>query len=231
MSFERLSTEDSDLKVRKDFPELTKKWNTPASADSLAKTVKALEERKFKVTVVDDAAGALKAVTDAIAEKSTFFSGGSQTLDEIGYVDWAKSQTKAVNLKAQYLEAQGKNDWAAAGALQKKGYTADNFISSVAAVSEQGDLTWGSLTGSRVVVNGPTNVILVAGTNKIVKSYDEAVKRLYEWQLPVESARIKIAYKITTGSAITDFGAVRGANPWGTPGHIHVVLIKGTFGF
>lgn len=81
-SFESLAANDSDLKVlpidrvlhstsvlqaRSDFAELTKRWRTPASAESLAATVKALESHKHKVSVVDTPAAALKIVSGQLS--------------------------------------------------------------------------------------------------------------------------------------------------------------------
>jgi len=229
-SFESLVKNDDDLKVRKDLAELTKKWQALATDDSIKATVKALEEKKHKVSVVGSPAEALQIIKEAVKGKS-YYAGGSQTLVEIGYTDWAMEAKGEKDYKAQYFAAMSKGDQAGAAVAMNKGLNADVFISSAGAVSEKGDIVWGSLTGTRLVHATTGANIIVVGTNKIVKDYPAAVARLYEFQLPLESARVKLAYKIFTGSAINEFGALHAANPFGAPGKVHIVFVKGQYGF
>jgi hypothetical protein len=88
------------------------------------------------------------------------------------------------------------------------------------------------LTGSRVGAfnYAAGNLLIVIGSNKIVPTYDDAVKRTYDYCLPIESARVRIAYKVPA-SAVNNFVAIRGPNPWGAPGRIHVVIVKEALGF
>jgi len=229
-SLEQLVKNDDDLKARKDLPELLKKWNTPASEESIKATAKALEEKKHKVTVVDTPAQALQIITEAVKGKS-YYAGGSQTLLEMGYTDWAMEAKGEKDFKAQYFAAMSKGDQAGAQAAMQKGMSADVFISSAGAISEKGDIVWGSLTGTRLVHATTGANIIVVGSNKIVKNYPDAVSRLYEFQLPFESARVKLAYKIFTGSAINEFGALHAGNPFGAPGKVHIVILRGAYGF
>lgn len=106
-------------------------------------------------------------------------------------------------------------DQAKAAKLRREASLADYFLSSVCAVTEQGDLIVVDLTGSRV---GPfaydaQKVVVVVGANKITKDYDTAVKRTYEYCLPLESARVRVAYGVPA-SSINNFVALRGPNPW-----------------
>jgi len=87
----------------------------------------------------------------------------------------------------------------------------------------------GSLTGTRTFFVGPKNTILVAGTNKIVASEAAALKRLHDYQLPVESARARDVYKVPA-SALNFVEVLRGPNPF-SKGNVHVIFIKGSFGY
>jgi len=179
---------------------------------------------------VSTAAEALQIIKETLKGKS-YYAGGSQTLVEIGYTDWAMEAKGEKDFKAQYFAAMSKGDQAGAGAAMKAGMNADVFISSAGAVSEKGDIVWGSLTGTRLVLATTGANIIVVGSNKIVKSYPDAVSRLYEFQLPFESARVKLAYKIFTGSAVNEFGALHAGNPFGAPNKVHVIIIRGAWGF
>jgi len=229
-SLESLIKTDDQLKTRKDLPELIKKWNVLPSDEALNKAVKALEKKNHKVSVVTAPEDAVKILTDAVKGK-TFFNGGSMTLTEIGYTAWAMAQTDTADrdFKGQFVAALGKGDYAGAKAAAKKGFTANVFIGGAAAISQDGDIVWGSASGSRLVINGPDHVIIVVGSNKIVKDYDEAFKRMYDFQLPIESARARLAYKVP-GSTLADIGALREGNSYGTA-QVDVVIVKGQYGF
>lgn len=51
-------------------------------------------------------------------------------------------------------------------------------------------------------------VIVVVGANKIVPTYADAVKRTEEYCLPLESARVRVAYAAmgVKASSINNFG-------------------------
>jgi len=225
-SFENLIKTDEQLKALPALADLSKKYRAVASEESLTRTVKALQERKFKVTVANTSAEALKTITDSLVGKS-FYSGGSMTLQEIGYADWAMAQKNEKDYKAQFFAAMAKKDFVGGIAAFRKGATADVFIGGAAAVSEEGEIVWGSGSGTRLVVNGPHQTIIVMGTNKIVKTFDDAVKRLYDFQWPAESARVRLAYKFPA-SELVDIGIQRSVGPFS---NIHVILVKGVYGF
>ena len=70
------------------------------------------------------------------------------------------------------------------------------FLPSVDAISEEGTFIINIDTGIRV---GPTirsakNFILVVGSNKITKTNKEAYDRVWQYVLPIESARLRKFY-------------------------------------
>ena len=179
--------------------------------------------------VFDTAADALKFLQTIAPEGATVSSGYSTTLHEIGFVDWIKTQTKWTDYKAQIVAAQGKNDWKTAGELQKKANVADYWFASCGAIAETGEINWASFTGFRVQAAATGNVVFVAGTNKIAASAAEASARLHEFQVAVESARVRAVYG-APGAVAAEEGWIRAGNPL-LPGRVHVVLIKGAFGY
>ncbi|KAF9143271.1 hypothetical protein BG015_000484, partial [Linnemannia schmuckeri] len=111
------------------------------------------------------------------------------------------------------------------------GSTVDYYLTSMSAVTEDGKLAHADLSGSKVggVAFGAANVIVVVGTNKIVKDEDEAWTRTNEFALAAESARARDAYGVPA-SAIVNFEVLRAANPF-APGRIQVVLVNDALGF
>jgi len=204
------------------------KWNPKVTDEQLARTKKALEGKGHKVTVVANGDEALEAIKSSIPAGSKVHNGASITLTEIGFTDYFKKQTAWVNLHAQIL---AESDPAKQGELRRAANVCDYFLSSVTAVSEDGVLTVADLTGTRVgpFTHSAAHVIAVAGSNKIVANEEAAKARTEQYCLAVESARVRVAYKIPN-SNITNYVAIKQAAPWSAP-RFHVILIKEHFGY
>ncbi len=87
-------------------------------------------------------------------------------------------KTQQNGWKNLHEEILAEKDQAKAAALRRQSMTADYFLSSVTAVTEEGDITVCDLTGSRVGAfnYAAGNLLIVIGSNKIVPTYDDAVK-------------------------------------------------------
>ena len=70
---------------------------------------------------------------------------------------------------------------------------AEYFIGSVQAVAETGEVVVVSASGSQIPAYAfnARNIVWVVGTQKIVPSLEEALRRVREHALPLESARMK----------------------------------------
>jgi len=158
--------------------------------------------------------------------------GASTTLDEVGFIEWLKSDdAKGIkNYKGEAAAAEAAGKQGEAATLRRQGFASDIFFSGASAISETGEIVTGDLTGTRSsgLFTAGHGVVIV-GSHKIVKSYDDAVDRLYNFQLPLESARCRIAYKIA-GSSVNNMFAIKSGNPWGK-GHIHVIIVNELVGF
>jgi len=229
LSQQGLMASDAELSSQRDhFASLAERFNLPASDDVIATAKANLEKGGFIVKIAADAKDALDYITMLPKEGNSISSGGSRTLDEIGFVDWAKTQTKFKDFKAEALTAEQKGDWSNALRLRKEGSQADFYFASAAAVSQDGAVMWGSATGTRVSINAGV-LVFVVGTQKIVKDETEAEARMYEWQLPLESARARVAYKVP-GSALNEVGTLRRVNPY-APGTVQIVFVPGLWGY
>jgi hypothetical protein len=95
----------------------------------------------------------------------------------------------------------------------------------------QGELAAVDLTGTRVGgFLAAKELVVVAGTQKIVKDHAAIVQRTTEYCLAVESARARDAYKVP-GSQIVNSVYMNGKSPFSPAPRLTVVLIKHAFGY
>jgi hypothetical protein len=207
-------------------------YSKPASHEAVEKTKKALEAKSHKVTVVNNKHEALEAIKKIIPKGASVMNAGSTTLQEIGFVDYLKTQTEWDNLHGKIL---AEPDHVKQAELRRQALLADYYLSSVSGLTEDGEFTACDLTGTRVgaFIQAAGHVLLVVGSNKIVKDLQEANNRQEHYCLPLESARARIAYAAmgVKGSSINNAVAIRGPNPWGTPGRYHVIIVQESLGF
>jgi len=214
-----------------------KKYQALASSTSVDTAVKALIAKGHLATSVKDSKEALALLKELVLKdkKKSISMGASTTLDELGFIDWLKTDDvkdiKNFKGEAAALDAQGKS--AEAAAARAAGSIADIFFTGVAAVSEEGDIVTGDATSSRspgLLTAGHCVVIL--GAQKVVKTYEAAVDRLYHFQLPLESARARIAYRAwgIKGSSVNSMIAIRNGNPF-NPKRIHVIIVNEALGY
>ncbi|KAG0302246.1 hypothetical protein BGZ98_007661 [Dissophora globulifera] len=204
-------------------------FSKPASAERVNNAKAALEANGFKVYVVNTRADAFEAVKNLIPAGQSINNAHSTTLEEIGFITYIKGQTPWTNVHGQIL---AEKDPAKQAELRRTvGSTVDYYLTSVASITETGHLTHGDLSGSKVggVAFGSANVIVVAGSNKIVKDEQESWKRQTEHALPLESARVRIAYGLPA-SAITHYEVIRKANPFNA-NRIQVIIVNEALGY
>lgn len=92
-----------------------------------------------------------------------------------------------------------ETDYAKQGELRHNiGSTVDYYLTSMSTVTETGALVHSDLPGSKVrgVAFGTANVIVLMGSNKLVKDVQEAHKRIHEFAVAAESARARDAYGV-----------------------------------
>ena len=88
-------------------------------------------------------------------------------------------------------------------AIYRQAFGADFYLSSVNAMSEQGDIVNIDGNGNRVaaIAWGPKKVIFVVGINKIAKDLDAAVKRARGTAAPINTVRLNRDTPCTLDSA------------------------------
>ena len=176
-----------------------KKHEALASKESVNKAKKELEKRGIKVEFINTKEDALKRLKELIPKNSEVMTGGSTTLEQIGFVNLLKSKNHQwVNLKDKILAEKDKNKQ---NELRRLSVTSQYFIGSVHAVSQTGEVLVASASGSQIpsYAFSSDNVIWVVGTHKITKNLKDAFDRVRNYALPLEDKRMKsIGYSGST---------------------------------
>ena len=182
------------------------KYDVLASKDVIKRTMDALKARNIKVELVDTKEDALRIINKLILPGKEVMTGGSTTLDQIGFTELLKSGKHPwKNLKGQLLS---EKDPARQMELRKKSVTSEYFLASVHAVAETGEILKTNGTGSSIPSEAfsSDNVIWIVGTQKIVPTLEEGFKRIREYCFPLEDKRMKsIGYRGTTIGKILVF--------------------------
>lgn len=129
---------------------------------------------------------ALRKVLELVPGDATIGFSGSMTLHEVGVIEALKKRGNVVY--DPYAAGLSKEE---SLAVRSKGVTADVYLASPNAISAHGELVFLSAFGNRTAgIAHAKNVILVAGTNKIVRNVDEALKRAREYVAPLNCKRL-----------------------------------------
>ena len=200
------------------------RFDTLPDEQTLAATVTALEEHGFSVEVVDDLEAARQAVLSRIPHGSSVMTNTSVTLQQTGIAD-------AVNAGGPYDSARTKMaelDFATQLQEMKAiGGQPDYALGSVHAITRDGTLVIASASGSQLASYawGASNVIFVAGAQKLVPTLEAARDRIYGHSLVLEDARAVAAYgqHSTVGKILEIHSEL--------PGRIHIVLVRQVVGF
>ncbi len=151
------------------------------------RTIKALKKNNFDARFFPKGSDALEEIWKMIPEGATLGIGGSLTLTQIGFFNEVqKHPLKLLSPFAKGLSAEG------AEKVRREIFSADFFLSSSNAITEDGKLYNIDATGNRVgaMIFGPKKVILVCGLNKIVKDIAEAQRRVQEEVAPMNAKRL-----------------------------------------
>jgi len=165
-------------------------YTAPASTDELDALAERLRERNFEALIVGTAAEARQAVLDRIPDGVTIHSGKSKTLDDLGIsqvlmdsdrYDFVRKRLYKMDRQTQSRE------------IRQLGSAPDLMLGSVNAITKDGQLVASSATGSQLgpFASGAGRLILVVGSQKIVKDLDEALARIRDYVQPYEDQRLR----------------------------------------
>lgn len=151
------------------------------------RTIENLKKHNMQGLYVKDELELIDLLTELIPENSVVGVGDSITLFETGVIDFIRKGNYIFldKYKAEITSEEKKE-------IYIKNFTADTFMCSTNALTEEGELYNIDGNGSRVgpMIYGPKQVILITGINKIVKDLEAAEKRVRNYSAPIDAKRL-----------------------------------------
>ncbi|MBB6218304.1 hypothetical protein HNQ80_004468 [Anaerosolibacter carboniphilus] len=151
------------------------------------KVVDALQKNRFNAVFYNTAQETVEQIISTIPSNATVGIAGSWTIQQLQLVEMLEGRGNMVFCHhkpgltpEEILETR------------RKQLTCDVFLTSTNAIIEDGRLVNTDATGNRVaaMIFGPKKVIVIAGTNKIVKSLEEAEERIRMTAAPLNNKRL-----------------------------------------
>jgi L-lactate utilization protein LutB len=164
------------------------------------KVIENLRKNNMQSFYVEKKEDAWPAVEKLLKKGETVAVGGSMSLFECGVIDRLR------NGEYQFLDRY--ENGLSREEINKifiDSFSADTYISSSNAVTENGELynVDGNSNRTAALLYGPQSVIIVAGYNKIVKNLDDAIHRVKTIAAPANCQRLNYqAYCRETGECM-----------------------------
>ncbi|NLC27913.1 MAG: LUD domain-containing protein [Campylobacteraceae bacterium] len=198
----------------------------------LEKTIKNLEKNGFEVCVVGAKWQAFDLAKTYLKDGISVGVGGSVSVEEIGLLNYLETLSN-ITFYNQYengisMEENIKR--------RREGILSDLYITSSNAITENGELVNADGSGNRVAAQifGPKKLLLIVGTNKIVKDEDAAKVRIKKVAAAKNIERInKKAVEMgkeptyNWDNIANKFTLINGD----TPGRTTIILVKESLGF
>lgn len=161
----------------------TKKEENALYQKLAIKVIKALKRRGLNGYYTPSKGEALSMVMDMIPEGAIVGTADSITLLQVGVISTLKRRGKNEIINPHLRDEKGNllvDTGEERDELMRRVFFSDIFIIGTNAVTLDGKLVNVDAYGNRVaaMIFGPKKVIIVVGTNKIVKDVDEAIKRI-----------------------------------------------------
>lgn len=156
----------------------------------LAKTIiKNLQRRHIEGFYCPSGEEAVKKVSELIEDGSTVTWGGTMTVRDLGIPEHLKSRGTLEIIDRDLAETQEERQ-----AMYLRAFSADVYLSSANAISEDGVIVNIDGAGNRVaaITWGPKKVIFVIGLNKVTQTVEAALSRARGTASPINSARFDI---------------------------------------
>lgn len=199
------------------------------------RTIENLEKNNMNGYFVQDEKELIEKIKELAPEGATVAVGGSMTLFETNVIEHLRS--------GRYIFLDRYEEGLSQGEINevfRKSFSADVYLSSSNAITEDGELYNVDGNGNRVaaMLYGPDKVIVVAGINKIVKDVEEAISRSREIAAPANTKRLnkstpctKVGYCMDCSSSdriCCDYVLMRRQIK---PGRIHVIFVNKELGY
>lgn len=151
--------------------------------------VRHLKRRNMAACYCPTAAEAVKKVSEQIPDGSSVTWGGSMTIRDMG-IPAALHARATLNVMDRDM-AKTRDE---AQEIYRQAFTADYYLSSANAISEDGVIVNIDGTGNRVaaITFGPKHVIFIVSLNKVAQTAEAALARARSTASPINAARFDI---------------------------------------
>ena len=151
--------------------------------------IKNLKRRHMDAYYCKTAAEAVNKVSELIADGSSVPWGGSMTIRDMGIPQALKSRGTL-----EVLDRDVVSDRDEVVKIYERAFTADVYLSSANAISEDGVRVNIDGNGNRVaaITWGPKRVIFIIGINKVAQTVEAALQRARSTASPINAARFDI---------------------------------------
>lgn len=153
------------------------------------KLVKNLKRRNIEAHYCPTAQEAVAKVMELIADGSSVTWGGSMTVRDMGIPQALKDRGNLKVLDRDVVESPEEKQQ-----MYLRAFTADVYLSSANAISEDGVIVNIDGNGNRVaaITWGPKKVIFIIGLNKVAQDVKAAVARARSIASPINAQRFDI---------------------------------------
>ena len=195
-----------------------------ASDEQIERAAQALEANGIHTLVAANGEAAKKMVFDLLPEGAEVFTATSLTLEKTGILADLEKQARYDSVRARLSKMDDKTQHRE---MVKLGATPEYVLGSVHAVTEDGSVLIASMSGSQLApyAAAAAKVIWVVGAQKVVKDFDEGMRRIEEYAFPLEDQRVA-QYGIHSG-----VNKVLIVNKEIIPGRITLIIVKEKLGF
>ena len=153
------------------------------------KLIKNLQRRNMEAFYCPTAQDAVAKVQELIADGSSVTWGGSMTVRDLGIPQALKDRGTLNVLDRDVVEDPQEKQQ-----MYLRAFTADVYLSSANAISEDGVIVNIDGNGNRVaaITWGPKKVIFIIGLNKVAQTVEAAVARARSVASPINAQRFDI---------------------------------------
>lgn len=157
-----------------------------AFQDAVKGIIKNLEKRNMEGYFYEDSASCVKAITNLMENGSVISWGGSESIRECGLMD---AVAKGNYTLIDRLTAKSPEE---SRQLFAKAVLSDYYLMSSNAVTFDGELINIDGNGNRVacLIQGPKNIIMVVGMNKLVSDVEAGYARVRNIATPANVKRL-----------------------------------------
>ncbi len=149
------------------------KWQSQLIAKEM---VDILTKKQYDAHYAEDLNEAKKLILDMIPKESSIAVGGSETLSAMDLINIFR------NGNYKFFDRYQDIPFEETVEIYRQSMLADFLVSGTNAITRNGELVNVDSSGNRVagMIFGPKRVIVVSGTNKVVDTLEDALKRLKE---------------------------------------------------